>query len=327
MPANLTPDYEHAEQRYRIAADDEERLAALREMFSTIPKHKGTEKLQAELKRKISQLRKTVAKKPAKGPDPFHVPRSGAGQVVLIGTPNVGKSALVGRLTHAPVKVTEYPFATAVPVPGMCAFEDVQIELVDTPPISAGHLPGGLLGTIRNGDIVAVVLDASEDPLEEADAVLGLLAARGLALRCVPVTELDPADPNQHVAVLVANKVDLPNATDNVTALTDLYAGQFQVLPVSAASGEGLDRLVRRLWEMLSVVRVYTREPGKHAAESGKPFTLPIGSTVEDLAREIHRELPDKMKFARLWGASRHPGQQVHRSEVLRDRDTVEIHQ
>jgi ribosome-interacting GTPase 1 len=327
MPANLTPDYEHAEQRYREAAGDEEKLAALREMFSTIPKHKGTEKLQADLKRKISQFRKTVAKKPAKGPDPFHVPRSGAGQVVLIGTPNVGKSALVGRLTHAPVKVTEYPFATPVPVPGMCAFEDVQIELVDTPPISTGHVPGGLLGTIRNGDVVAIVLDASEDPLEESQTILEALAARGLALRSVSISELDPSDPNQHATVLVANKIDISGAPENVAALTDLYAGQFQVLPVCATSGEGLDRLVRRLWELLSVVRVYTREPGQHAADTGKPFTLPIGSTVEDLAREIHRELPEKMKFARMWGEGRHPGQQVHRTEVLHDRETVEIHQ
>jgi ribosome-interacting GTPase 1 len=326
MPANLTPDYERAEQRYRAATSDEEKLDALREMFSTIPKHKGTEKMQAELKRKISQFRKTVAKKPAKGPDPFHVPRGGAGQVVLVGTPNTGKSALVGRLTHAPVKVTEYPFATAVPVPGMCQFEDVQIELVDTPPIAAEHVPGGLLGTIRNSDVIAIVLDASEDPLEEAETVLGVLESRGLTLRSVPMSELDPADPHQHVAILVANKIDLAGAAENVATLRELYAGRHELLSVSASSGEGLDRLIRRFWELLSVVRVYTKEPGKHT-DPGKPFTLPVGSTVEDLAREIHRELPEKMTFARLWGDGRYAGQQVHRTEVLHDKDLVEIHQ
>jgi ribosome-interacting GTPase 1 len=327
MPANLTPDYERAEQRYRAAATDEERLDALRAMFATIPKHKGTEKLQAELKRKISQLRKAAARRPAaKGPDPFHVPRSGAGQVVLVGPPNAGKSALVARLTHAPVKVTDYPFATAVPVPGMCPYEDVQIELVDTPPVTADHVPPGLLGTIRNADVVAVVVDGSEDPLEQAETVLALLAGRGLELRPTSLAELDPSDPNQQSALLVATKSDVPGAAETIATLRDLYAGRFDVAAVSATTGAGLDALVRRLWELLSVVRVHTRQPGK-PAENSKPFTLPTGSTIEDLAREIHQELPAKMKFARLWGPGRHPGQQVHRTEVLHDRDVVEIHE
>ena len=169
MPANLTPDYERAEQRYRAAADDDQRLEALREMFATIPKHKGTEKLQADLKRRISELRKAAHKKKAGGTDLFHVPRSGAGQVVLVGPPNVGKSLLVGKTTHAPVKVADYPFTTALPVPGMAWHHDVQIELVDTPPVTAEHIPGSLLGTIRAADIIALVVDAAADPLEEAD--------------------------------------------------------------------------------------------------------------------------------------------------------------
>lgn len=325
MPANLTPDYERAEQRYREASTDEDRLAALREMFATIPKHKGTEKLQADLKRRISQFRRAVARKPSKGPDPFHVPHAGAGQVVLIGPPNVGKSMLVGRLTHAPVKVAQYPFTTALPVPGMCRYQDVQVELVDTPPMTAGHMPGGLLGTIRNSDIIAIVIDASTEPLEQADMILGLLSERGLVLRTVPAQELDAANPFEHRALIVANKVDLASA-QTVSVLRDLYSARIEVRGVSAASGEGLDALVQRLWELLSLVRIYTREPG-HPPDSSKPFTLPAGSTVDDLAREIHRELPERMKFARVWGAGRFPGQQVQRAELLHDGDIVEIHQ
>jgi hypothetical protein len=168
VPANLTPDYERAERRYREAGDDEQRLAALREMFATVPKHKGTEKIQADLKRRISQFRKAVARKPLKAIDPFHVPRSGAGQAVLVGLPNVGKSSLVAKLTHAPVKIAPYPFTTSVPVPGMCLYEDVQLELVDTPPLTVEHVPGGLLNTIRNADVIVLVVDASSEPLEQA---------------------------------------------------------------------------------------------------------------------------------------------------------------
>ena len=325
MPANLTPDYERAEDRYRKAATDDEKLEALREMYSTIPKHKGTEKLQADLKRRMSQFRRAIAKRPAKGADPFHVPRSGAGQVVLVGPPNVGKSALVARLTHAVPKVADYPFTTVVPLPGMAHFEDVPIELVDTPPVTPDHIPGGMLGTLRNSDIIAIVVDASEDPLEEADMVLTLLQNRGLVLRSAPLNQLDAADPNQHCALLLANKRDLADEA-TLNTLAELYAGQTDLYPVSATTGAGLDDWLKRLWELLSSVRVYTKQPGQ-PAEKIKPFTLDIGSTVEDLAREIHQELPERMKFARLWGDARFPGQQVHRTEVLHDRDVVEIHE
>ena len=328
MPANLTPDYERADRRYREATTDEQRLEALREMFATIPKHKGTEKLQADLKRRISQFRKAVARKPAKGVDPFHVPRAGAGQVVVIGPPNVGKSLLVARTTHAPVKVADYPYTTAVPAPGMCHYEDAPFELVDTPPFTAEHVPPGLMGTIRSGDVIAAVVDAADEPLEQAEMVLGVLQGRGLALRSVPHHDLDPSDPNQHSLILVANKTDLADP-GTVATLAELYAGRLEVWPVSAVTGQGLDHVVRRLWELLSVIRVYTKEPGKppEKGDTGKPFTLPVGATVEDLAREVHRELPEKMRFARIWGDGRIAGQQVHRTEVLHDRDVVEVHQ
>jgi ribosome-interacting GTPase 1 len=325
MPANLTPDYEKAEERYRQAQTDEERLDALREMYATIPKHKGTEKLQADLKRKMSLFRKTIARRPPKGADPFHVPRGGAGQAVVIGPPNVGKSLLVARTTHAPVKVADYPYTTALPTPGMARFEDVQVMLVDTPPLTAQHVPGGLMNTIRQSDIISIVVDAAGEPLEEAEMVIGVLEGRGLKLRSVPVNELDVADPSQHSALLVANRIDLAPA-DNARALTDLYEGKLQVLGVSAQTGEGLEAWIRRLWQLLAQVRVYTKQPGK-PPDHTKPFTLDVGATVEDLAREIHQELPQKMKFARAWGEGRFAGQQVHRTEVLRDRDVIEIHE
>jgi len=326
MPANLTPDYARAEQRYRSASTDAERLDALQEMLRHIPKHKGTEKMQADLKRRISELRKAAGSKgPSRGPDPFHIPRSGAGQVVLIGPPNVGKSMLVARTTKAPVKVTDYPFATPLPVPGMAHFEDVQIELVDTPPVAAGHLPAGLIGTVRSADVVCMVVDLSNDPLEQAELVRGLLASKGISVRSVPRDQRGGDDPGLLSGLIVANKSDAASAGD-LDALRELYGGELDVLPVSAEMGEGLDRLLERLWQLLAVIRVYAKQPGK-PADYDRPFTLPVGSTVEDLARQIHRELPEKMKHARLWGHARFDGQQVHRTEPLRDKDVVEIHE
>jgi len=326
MPANLTPEYEKAERRYREARTDDDKLLALQEMLRTIPKHKGTDHMQADLKRRISQFRKAAAKKgPTKGVDPFHVPRSGAGQVVLVGYPNVGKSALVSATTNAPAKVAEYPYTTALPAPGMWTYEDVQIQLVDTPPLTPEHVPAGLMGTIRAAEVILLMVDASGDALEQAEGVLEIFAARGMQFASHPRGELGESGRTCYSVLVVANKVDSAEA-DAIAALGDLYADRLEILPISCTTGEGLDPLVRRLWAMLDVIRVYTKEPGR-PVDKDQPYILRSGSTLEDLAREIHRELPEKMKYARIWGQGRRDGQRAHRGEVLRDKDVVEIHQ
>jgi hypothetical protein len=327
MPANLTPEYEKAELRYRQATTDEERLAALQAMLSAIPKHKGTEKMQADIKRRISQARREEQKTSHnKGPDPFHIPRSGAGQVVLVGPPNTGKSSLLAATTHATVKVAEYPFATIVPQPGMWHREDVQIELVDTPPVTADHVPTGLMGTIRNADVVCAVVEAGEAALEQAELVLGVLSARGLALCSAPRNELAAGEPGRRPGLIVATKADLaPRGA--IALLQELYADHGPgIVGVSARTGQGLDDWFQRLWGLLGMIRVYSKEPGR-PPDMHKPFVVPAGATVAELARQIHRDLPERMKFARLWGHSRFEGQQVHKTEPLRDRDVVEIHE
>ena len=347
MPANLTPEYEKAELRYRQATSDDERLATLQVMLSAIPKHKGTEKMQADIKRRISQLRReeqTAAH--SKGPDPFHIPRSGAGQVVLVGPPNTGKSSLLAATTHAAVKVADYPFSTVVPQPGMWHKDDVQIELVDTPAVTAEHVPTGLMGTIRNADVVCVVVEAGEAALDQVEMVLGVLSARGLALRSVARNELPAADASQRTGLIVATKAELA-PPGMLEALRELYEGggaqapnypspqqsnaprpvdRLEVMAVSARTRQGLDDWFRRLWELLAMIRVYSKEPGR-PPDLHKPFIVPAGATVAELARQIHRDLPERMKFARLWGHSRFEGQQVHKTEPLRDKDVVEIHE
>jgi ribosome-interacting GTPase 1 len=327
MPANLTPDYERAERTYREAQSDDDRLGALREMFATIPKHKGTEKLQADIKHRISLLRKMAARAPARGPDLFHVPHAGAGQIVVAGLPNVGKSKLVWKITngHAPVKITDYPFATALPVPGMALWHDIQLEFVDTPPVTSEHIPPGLIGTFHNSDILALVVDSSEDPLEETEALLSILHGREFILRSVPRDQLDAGNPHEHAALLLATKCDLA-APDVIDTLRELYADQLEVLPVSAETGEGLDNFLERCWHMLAAIRVYTKEPGL-PADTKKPFVLDKDATVEALATEIHRALAAKLRFARLWRQGHPAGIQVHRTEVLHDGDIVELHQ
>jgi ribosome-interacting GTPase 1 len=243
---------------------------------------------------------------------------------VLVGPPNTGKSSLLAATTNADARVADYPFTTIVPQPGMWVKEDVQIELVDTPPFTAEHVPTGLMGTIHNADVICVVVEAGDAALDQVEMAAGVLAARGLSLRSSPRNELAAAG-GPRPGLIVANKTDLA-AAESVAALRELYGGKLDTFAVSARTGAGLNDWFRRLWALLAMIRVYPKEPGK-PPDRHKPFILPVGATVADLARLVHRELPEAMKFARLWGHGRFEGLSVHRTEVLRDGDVVEIHE
>jgi len=329
MPANLSPEYKAAEQAFREAKTTEEKLAALEEMLACIPKHKGTEHMQADIKRRIAKLREAPASRPgARSRDIFHVERGGAGQVVLIGLPNCGKSALVGALTNAKVVVADYPFATHAPVPGMAFHEDVPIQLVDMPPVTPGSAPPGMMGACRAADIIAIVVDlAAADALEQLDACLDVLVARNLVPvgRKVARDERDAEGRQLKTALIVGTKDDLPGAPDTFQALKELYGERLPMLSVSAATRHNLDALVAHLFTTLDVIRVYCKQPGK-PPDTGAPFILPRGSSVLDMAREVHREFPERLKYACVWGSAKFPGQQVQRDHVLQDRDIVELH-
>ncbi len=323
MPANLTPDYRNAEAAYRAAKSVPEKMAALEQMFATIPKHKGTEKMQADIKRRLAKLRQTASESRAKGGiDLFHVEKHGAGQVALVGAANAGKSALVGAVTKARVTVAPYPLATHGPVPGMLDFEDVQIQLVDLPPVRDDGFPTGMINTVRNADVIVVCLDlAARDLLSQAELCQGLLDARGVVDAVAEVPEGGLAVRR----VYVGTKLDAPDAVDNLSALKELRPDLEGLLPVSAERGDGLEALGPRLFEALNVIRVYSKEPGK-AADMEAPFVLPAGSTVLDLAREIHREIAEGLRRARIWGSEKYDGQPVQRDHVLADKDVIELH-
>lgn len=329
MPANLTPDYLEAEQRYREAKTPQEKLAALEEMLRTIPKHKGTAKIQADLKRKISEAKDVVAqpKKATGAVDLFAIPHQGAGQVILIGTPNTGKSSIVGSITKATVKIAEWPFSTPTPVPGMCHHEDVPIQLIDTPPLTAEQAPTGLAGAVYAADAVVIVLDASAGSiLEDAEVCLNFVKARKLVPTSDPNPAVpeDPAEPKPKRCLILANRCDLPGASDNIEVLKEMLDTPVTIKPGSATTGTGVQDLPKDLFDLLHVMRVYAKPPGK-PADMEAPFILKIGMNVLDMAGVVHRDLPEKLKTARVWGTGVHDGQQVQKDHILHDKDIVEL--
>ncbi len=329
MAVNLTPQYLEAEAEYKKAQTAEDRLACLKRMWSLLPKHKASEKLQAELKKKMSDLRDEVEqeRKTAKKTGvSYKIPKQGAGQYILLGPPNAGKSQLLTRLTRATPEVAAYPFTTREPHAGMMEWEDVRVQLIDTPPITADYLEGYVQSMVRSADAAALLVDLADDegPFA-AEAVVERLAQTKTVLIGQPPAQ--PDDPAIHYTktILVANKLDEAGAEDRLSVGRELFGERFPIHAISAETGQGLPELRDALYRFLNVIRVYTQKPGKKP-DLDSPFTCPTGTTVVEFAAIVHREFADKLKTARLWGAGAYPGQPVPRDHVLHDRDIVELH-
>ena len=326
MPANLTPEYLDAEREYKHARTPQERLDALRKMLATVPKHKGTEKLQADIKRRISKLNEELQKSGRRKGFAIVVPKEGAGQVALVGAPNVGKSQLVAALTHATPEVAPYPFTTRAPYPAMMPFENVQVQLVDLPPLCGEHLEPWIAGIVRTADAMLVVIDlACADPLEQVEETLRLLEQ----CKIKPVAGEAHFDPWASVVekqcLLVGNKLDEPQAPENFAVLQELYGVDYRMHAVSAARGDGLKELRRAIFAMLNVLRVYSKPPGKEP-DFSRPFVLKRQTTLLEFANLVHHDFGEKLRFARVWGNGKFDGQRVTKEYQLQDGDVVELH-
>ena len=335
MPANLTPAYKTAEAHYKRARDPQERLDALREMLRAIPKHKGTEHLQGDIKAKIKELSDDLAG-PRKGgarTGPATVVRpEGAGQIAMIGPPNSGRSSIHALVTGSHAEVGSYPFTTQFPLPGMMPVHDVMIQLVDLPPISPEHPIPWISNALQPADGCLLVVDLSSPGTVERVIQLHEL----LEEPRVVLTEVWPTDDEDAPEVelftkllptlLVANKSDLlDDPREELAVLEELVGVRYPFLAVSAETGQGLDELGTWLFDRLGVVRVYTKIPGKDV-DTDRPYTLPPGSTVEDVARLVHRDIAADLKYARMWGHSDFDAQQVGRDHIVEDGDVLELH-
>lgn len=325
MPANLTPAYFEAEKRFRAAETPEEKIEALNEMLRVMPKHKGTDGLRAELRTKIAKLQKEASRQQAtsKKGSVYYIPKEGAGQVALVGLTNSGKSRLMAAVTSAHVEVGDYPYTTRMPQPGMMKYENVQIQLVDMPPITDQEARPWFAAILRATDALMLVIDLEVDPVAEAGELLREIAKYRMGLEGY-------ADISEEVlfhkrSLIVGAKSDLDPSGENFAALKSQYGGVIPLLAVSATVGSGLDKMRKEAFDLLGVIRVYTKSPGTNA-DMSDPMVVKRGSTLEDAAEAVHKDFRRNLKYALIWGSGKFPGQKVKKDHIVQDGDILELH-
>ncbi|MFQ6022272.1 MAG: GTPase [Acidiferrobacterales bacterium] len=339
MPANLTPEYKAAEAAFRRARDPKERLDCLREMLRTIPKHKGTEHLQAAIKTRIKQLTEelTGPKKGGTRGGPSTVIRpEGAAQIALIGPPNAGKSVLHARLSGSNAQSGPYPFTTQFPQPGMLPCDDIYFQLIDLPPVSPEHSIPWLANALQPADACLLVVDLGDPAcVDQVMALHEILTKRRVTLTDIWDEASESKDNEDELAdpfgirlptLMIATKADqLPALHDELQVFQELTGLRYPVIVTSATTGEGLDEIAPWLFRSLGIVRVYTKAPGR-PPDKDKPFTVRRGQTVHDVAVLVHKEIAQSLKYARLWRGSAFDGQQVGRDHPVVDADIIELH-
>ncbi len=320
MVANLPPHYHTKEAELKNAKTPEEKIAILLEMMAIMPKHKGTEKLQKELKSKIAKLRKEAAEKKviSRGSPVPTIEREGAGQVIIAGPPNTGKSTLLASMTKARPEIAEYPFTTKIPQPGMFQYQDIQIQMVDTPPLSPDISENWLGDLLRKSDIILILLDLADDNiLERMDETISVLEQ--FKIKQQGLWEFTKK------ILWAGNKMDVPVWEDIKNILCEFYPVGRELLTISAQNMLNIDILGESIFKMLDIIRVYTKIPGK-PPELKDPYTISARSTLEDLAKSIHKDLVKTFRYARLWKQGKGNPIIAGRDYILEDKDLVEIH-
>jgi ribosome-interacting GTPase 1 len=328
MAVNATPQYRKAEEEYRRAQSVEEQIVCLEKMLVLLPKHKASEKVQSDLKTRLKEARSELAAEKAapKKTKSCRFPRQGAGQVVILGGPNAGKSRVLAELTSARPEVAPYPFTTREPQPGMMPWEDVTVQLIDTPPITDTFFEPYLPNLVRVADGVLLCFDGSSDdaPDHTAEVIRQIESRKTLLARESGFLEDDLTSVRVRTLLVVTRAEDAGRA-DRLAYFEEMFPGRFDPVLVECDRAESVAALRETIYRMLAVMRVYTKAPGK-PAEFKSPFTLPLGAVVEDLAEKVHKDLAARLTHARIWGSGVHDGQSVGRDHVLADRDLVELH-
>ncbi len=327
MPANLTPQYLEVEAKFKQAKTTPEKIRALEVMMAVIPKHKGTERLRGQLKSRMAKLKEELQKRPTlgKAEQSYSIRREGAGQAVLLGLPNSGKSTFFSQVTHALSEIGDYPFTTQKPVPGMMPFENIQIQWVDTPPVQLDHVEPGLSNLVRSTDALVFMVDLTEDPVFQTEVLVEELNRMKInAGGKGPISPLE-AGWVSIKALVLGNKCDVKNVMDPYRVLEVRFKDRFPILPISAREGMNLEAVGKEVYLLLGIIRVYTKVPGKEPDRT-EPVIMRKGSTVEEVALSVHKDFANKLRYARLWGSGKFEGQMVRKDYQVSEGDMIELH-
>jgi len=327
MPTNLPPEYFEADRKFREAESTSAKISSLEELIATVPKHKGTDKLRADLRRKLSKLRidQQKRKSTSKHESEYHIEKEGAGRISIIGSPNVGKSSMLAVLTHATPKISESPFTTWAPMPGMMLIEDIQVQLIDTPPLNKEHMDPEYFDILKSSNLLLLVVDLQATPFKQLEEALAILKEHKIA----PAQKQNqfPEEKNVYFVpcIVVVNKDDDDKIDEDFEVFDELLESDLPLVPISAANKRNLDKLSQLVFEKLEVMRIYSKRPG-HEADMSNPFVLKKGSNVEEFAQKVHHDFFKNLKTARVWGSDVYDGQLVGRDHILHDKDVVELH-
>ncbi|MBN2543253.1 TGS domain-containing protein [bacterium] len=326
MPANLPPEYFSVEKEYRDARTVSEKIAMLEKLIGTIPKHKGTDHLRADLRRKMSKLKSAAQskKKISKQESAFHIEKEGSGQVAVIGLANVGKSTFLNALTNATPEVAGFPFSTWVPTPGMLEMKNIQVQLIDTPPLNRDYLEPELMDLIRRVDLILILLDIQTRPIKQYDDTIKVL----LEHKIVPETLRGEYSTDEVITyvptLIVVNKDDDQTLDDEFNAFKALISDKWDCVSVSLKYERNFEQLKDLIYNKLQIIRVYSKPPGEEPDYTA-PFVLQKGGTVEEFAGKIHQDFYKNLKSARVWGEGVYDGQMVGRDHVLHEGDVIEL--
>ena len=325
MPTNLPPEYYQVEEQYKQAQTQEEKIELLEDLISTIPKHKGTDHLRADLRRRLSKLKDAASsQKRAGGPvSAYQVEREGAAQIAVIGENNVGKSSLVKSLTNATPEVSPNPFTTWQPTPGMMEFKHVQIQIIDTPPIDREFVEPDFYQLLRRVDLILILTDLTRDPIGQLEHTVSRLIEN----RIIPEHLKDDYDQigNRFVPVLVlCNKNDNPESDENYHIFCQLMETEWPCIPVSVETGRRIEEMQQRIYDVLGLIRIFSKAPGNEP-DMTAPFVMKAGGTIDEFALKLHKDFHENLKSAKVWGSTSFDGQMVSRDYVLQDGDIVEL--
>lgn len=327
MPANLSPQYYEEEKKLKTVRTPEEKIPVLESLLRLVPKHKGTEKIQADLKRRLSKARSQEGKKSGgkRRADEHHVPKEGAGQVVLAGLPNVGKSTIVDALTNAKPQIADYPYSTLKPLSGMARFENIRIQLVDIPPLFWEVTDTWVSNILRNADAICLVVELSDDPAGQVEILLEELTDKRIRpLGREAVAERGEEGTLPKRICIAGAKQDHPETAEGLEALREMFGDAYPLVAISAKEGTGLDLFLQEAFLVLDRIRVYTKVQGKKP-DLENPFILDKGTTVIEMAREIHKDFVKQYRAARIFSRDMYNGQRVGKDFVLRDGDIIEM--